>query len=83
MANNGLPSVTLGLHAEGWKAVTLRAGLSTDAEQAAALKLSRPHVNRVRNGRKAPGPEFIAAALRAFPGARFEEMFIVVTRAAA
>lgn len=83
VANKQSPSVTLALHLEGWKAVTVSAGLSTDMAQAAALHLSRQHVNRVRNGHRAPGPEFIAAAIKAFPESTFEQMFAVVTKDAA
>lgn len=83
MTHNQTPSVTLALHREGWKTVTTRAGLTTDMAQAAVLHLGRPHLNRVRNGRAVPGPEFIAAALKAFPDARFEELFTIVPKALA
>lgn len=83
VANKQSPSVTLALHVKGWNEVTKRAGLGTDGAQAAALNISRPHVNQVRNGRCVPGPEFIAAALRAFPDAAFEELFMVVAKDAA
>lgn len=78
-----LPSVTLALHQDGWNAITKRAGMTTEQEQAAALHISRQTVWRVRNKKASPGPEFIAAALRAFPEARFEQMFVVVSKAAA
>lgn len=78
--NRKSPDVTLALHTEGWNAVTERAGLATELDQAKALHISRQTINRVRNRRAAPGPEFIAAAMRAFPKARFEEMFTVVPK---
>lgn len=58
-----------------------RAGIETEVAQAKALHMSRAVLSRVRNGRAAPGPEFIASAMAAFPGTRFEEMFRVVTKA--
>lgn len=81
MANTESPGVTLALHDEGWTAVTVSAGLRTDREQADAMHVSRQTVNRVRNKHAAPGPEFIAAAIRTFPTASFEQMFAVVEKA--
>lgn len=83
MADRRSPSVTLALHPNGWNAVTVSAGITTDKDLAGALCVSRQTVNRVRNGRAAPGPEFIASAITAFPEATFAQMFTVVPKATA
>ena len=74
---------TLGVDLEQWERLTATAGLVTEASQAAAIGVSRGHLNRVRNGHLAPGPEFIARVRIAFPKADVLALFPVVNRATA
>jgi lambda repressor-like predicted transcriptional regulator len=41
------------------------------------IRVHKSTVSRVLNGRTAPGEEFIAATLAAFPDAKFEDLFQV------
>lgn len=73
---------TLALDADVWNAITKAAGLDTEREQAIKLGVSRGFLNRVRNGRAAPGPEFIAQARIAFPTVDANRLFPIVQKVA-
>lgn len=73
---------TLAIDLEQWEKVTKRAGLLTDASQAQAIGVHRGHLNQVRNGHRAPGPEFIARVRLAFPDVDPRLLFRVVARSA-
>lgn len=71
---------TLGVDPVRWETLMRRAGLITEAAQARAIGVSRQHLNRVRNGHLAPGPEFLAGVWAAFPDADPRALFPVVTK---
>lgn len=77
------PRYTLTLNRELFNEITRNAGLPTERAQAEALGLDRGFLNRVRNGRAAPGPEFMAQVRVAFPAVDANELFPVVTKASA
>lgn len=58
------------MEAKGWK---------RPADQARAIGISHPQVQRVLDGENAPGTAFIGGLLQAFPGFKFEYFFKVVT----
>lgn len=84
MPNPGATAVryTLALDTVEWNAISQRAGLFTERQQAEVLGVTRETLNRVRNGRQAPGPEFIAAVRIAFPTADTGKLFRLVEKAA-
>lgn len=53
-------------------------GLATQAAQAAAIGVAEPTVGRVVSGKTAPGEQFIAGCLAAFPELEFADLFEVV-----
>lgn len=57
-----------------------RYGLRTDAQVAEAFGVERSMVNRIRRGVLRPNASFVAGALRAWRGVRFEELFVPVER---
>ena len=71
---------TLAINVGAWKTLNETAGLRSEKEQAAHLGIDRGTLNRVRNGRAAPGPEFIAAVRRAYPDADLDMIFQVVPK---
>lgn len=71
---------TLAVDPQGWTALMRRAGLTTEGAQARALGVSRQHLNLVRNGHRAPGPEFLARVWQRFPDADPRALFPVVTK---
>lgn len=73
---------TLALNLALWAELTHKLGLETEKEQAEALGFSRGNLNRIRNGRSAPGPEFIAAVRAAWPNADTDKLFPVVEKSA-
>jgi transcriptional regulator with XRE-family HTH domain len=72
--------VTLGIDSDRWDRIVREAGLPTEAQQARKIGVSRQHLNRVRNGHAAPGPDFIAGVRLAFPGVSTDELFPIITR---
>lgn len=54
-------------------------GLTSQAAQAAAIRVTEPTVGRVLSGKTAPGEQFIAGCLAAFPELDFADLFEVVT----
>ena len=69
------PRLTLRLRAEGWREHCAANGITSDVLLSAAMGLTATTIWRVRAGEAAPSAQFIAATLRALPGARFEELF--------
>jgi DNA-binding XRE family transcriptional regulator len=55
-------------------------GITSETDIAAHLGVARSTVVRVQNGEVAPGENFIAAALLAFPDLKFEDLFKVTGR---
>ena len=70
-------SYTVALRRDVVEELRTRDGL-TVAELAARMGVAATTVSRVLSGRHAPGVAFIAGALTAFPGVRFEELFDLV-----
>jgi hypothetical protein len=70
---------TLGIDDDGLKRLR-RAyqDIDTDKLLAQTIEMSTPTVNRVINGRYAPGPRFIAAVWKAFGAQWVTEIFKVV-----
>lgn len=68
---------TVVLNRAGFDAAMARHGDTSIVAFAARAGISRATVHRVRSGQTVPGEEFIAAALAAFPQARFEDLFTV------
>lgn len=75
--------VTLGIDSVRWEAICRNAGLPTETQQARKVGVSRQHLNRVRNGHAAPGPDFIAGVRLAFPGVNTDELFPIIPRKSA
>jgi len=48
-----------------------------DTELAEKMGINRSQIWRVKEGRNEPGRSFIAGALKAFPEATFDELFIL------
>lgn len=48
-----------------------------DTELAKNMGINRSQVWRVKEGKNEPGRDFIAGALKAFPEASFDELFIL------
>ena len=48
-----------------------------DTELAHKMGINRTQVWRVKAGKNDPGTDFVAGALRAFPGVKFDELFIL------
>lgn len=48
-----------------------------DTELANKMGINRTQVWRVKAGKNDPGTDFVAGALRAFPGVKFDELFIL------
>jgi hypothetical protein len=77
------PRYTLSLDRDLFNEITHSAGLLTERAQAEALRLDRGFLNRVRNGRAAPGPEFIAQVRVRFPAVDTNRLFPIVQKPAA
>jgi hypothetical protein len=54
-------------------------GLATDRERAERIGVDRSTFSRIRKGETAPGERFIGGCLIAFPDAKFEDLFAVVS----
>lgn len=63
------------LRLDSWHRACAAAGLLTDDQRAAALRMSRIQVNTVQNRQRTPGVEFVVAALRTFPHLSFDDLF--------
>jgi hypothetical protein len=61
----------------GFEEAMERAEIRSIAALALRLGVDRSTAHRVLGGRTAPGEEFIACALAAFPDAKFEDLFEV------
>lgn len=57
-----------------------RLGLTSDAQVARHLGVSQATILRLFRDDSGPGESLIAAALTAFPGVAFEDIFVVVKR---
>lgn len=60
-----------------WATLQAATGVTSDAQLAGKLGLSRWSVTRVLNGTADPGNQFIARTLQAFPKASFDKLFAV------
>lgn len=67
----------LNLKAEALTEHRTRAGLTSDGDLAAAMKVSSATVSRVLNGKAFPGNVFIASLVSAFPGTTVDDLFEV------
>jgi hypothetical protein len=78
-------SVTLALNEAGWirNSAKLTGGIYADKTIAGPLNINGSTVYRVRTGKLAPGPLFIAAALSTFGPDKFGELFVIVRQRAA
>ena len=56
-----------------------KAGLITDRERAERIGVDRSTFSRIRKGEIVPGERFIGGCLIAFPDAKFEDLFAVVS----
>lgn len=72
---------TLAINEAGWRAACQRHGLFGDTAIAAYLGLTYTTLYRVRTGRLAPGPKFIAHATMRL--GNYNELFTPVESAAA
>jgi DNA-binding XRE family transcriptional regulator len=71
--------LTLGIDDDGLKRLRRAyAGIDTDKLLAQSIDMSTPTVNRVINGRYAPGPRFIASIWKVFGAQWVTEVFKVV-----
>jgi hypothetical protein len=67
----------LRLRAEGWRKECARFNLAGDTQIAAHIGLPMTTYWRVRTEKVEPSTKFIKAALNAFPGSRFEDLFLI------
>jgi hypothetical protein len=74
---------TLRIRDTGWRRECDRFNIAGDTQIAAHLGLPMPTYYRVRTHYHEPSTKFIKAALAAFPGARFEDLFEVTEQVAA
>jgi hypothetical protein len=58
-------------------------GASTQKELAERLRVGEVHLSQLRNHRRSPGEEFIAACKIAMPNVTFEQLFEIVEPVAA
>lgn len=68
---------TLGVNREGIETAMQAVGISGPGALALHIGVDRSTVFRVLGGHTAPGEEFIARTLAAFPHAKFEDLFRV------
>ena len=54
-------------------------GLITDGDRAERIGVDRSTFSRIRKGEIVPGERFIVGCLVAFPNAKFEDLFAVVS----
>jgi len=80
-ANGSKP--TLRLIEDGWDRNIARLHLQNESEDgvAEAVGINAVTIWRVKTGKAAPGPKFIASALKTMRGARFEELFEITEEA--
>lgn len=68
------------LRLDRYRDFTRAKGWITQEQQAQALNVGQNTISRVLAGiQQRPGPTFIAAVLTAFPEAKFEDLFEIVT----
>jgi transcriptional regulator with XRE-family HTH domain len=53
-------------------------GWKTNAQAAAAIRVTEPTIGRILSGKRGPGEQFIAALLAALPELDFADLFEVV-----
>jgi DNA-binding XRE family transcriptional regulator len=70
---------TIRLKLDNWHKACRAAGLVSQAQRAAALRLNRATIVRLENGQRDPSTEVIAAILSGFPGAVFNYFFRVAS----
>lgn len=68
----------LRMREDGWKRECARLNLAGDTPIAAHIGLPMPTFWRVRTHKVEPSTKFIKAAMHAFPGSRFEDLFEMV-----
>lgn len=54
-------------------------GWTTQAQRAAGVGVTEPTIGRVMTGKRAPGEQFIAGCLAAFPELEFSDLFEVIS----
>jgi hypothetical protein len=69
---------TLRLKSEALSKYRRIAGIDTDSELAARMRIDAGNLSRVLKGTQAPGPKFIASLIAAFPGLELDDLFEVV-----
>lgn len=75
---SGPAAVTLAIRLEGVEKFKRRAKAVTDSDFAKIIGIDQAQVSRVLAGKAAPGPRFIAGAIRAFGYHSVKELFAVV-----
>lgn len=70
--------VTLRFNIERYRRLATEQGWKTQDEQANGLGISQATVGKILSRKQIPGPEAIAALLRAFPDQDFRDLFDVV-----
>lgn len=68
---------TVRIREAGWREACEHRGIASDSVLGSLLGYNPSHVYRVRLGKSAPGPEFIATACDVF-GTKFDELFEIV-----
>lgn len=77
-AEETAPNYALELKVEPFDKIAKGNGWNSNAEIAAALRLSKRQVERILNGQKRPGLDFVLGLLVAAPEAGFRRMFRIV-----
>jgi predicted transcriptional regulator len=78
MQQNNRPAIKL--RTDRLRVHARKLGITSETGLAAHLGVARSTVVRVQGGTLAPGENFIAAALLAFPDLKFEDLFRVTGR---
>lgn len=68
------PSAVVRVRFDIFDALCNQRGLTNDLQRAKALKISHPHLSRIRAGHVGAGSKVIASALALF-GCRYEDLF--------
>lgn len=76
-------TTTLRLRTDQLEKMRRLAGIQTDAALAERMGVDPATVSRVLKGKNSPGPKFMAALVGCFPGFDLDDLFEVVTEAAA
>lgn len=73
------PPAIIRLRLDRFEEYAGRLGLATDKERADRIGVARSTYSRIRSGEIVPGERFIVGCLVAFPDAKFEDLFAVVS----